>query len=236
MSTQLTVALAQPACVPLDIAANALGHAEVVRAANARLVVFPELSLTGYDLTAPAVALGDDRLAPITEACRETGATALLCLVLQEQDGESIALLAVTGDDTRVVHRKMHLHGAEVDRFTPGAKPSVLELDGYRIGLAICADASVPQHAADTAALGIDAYLASALFADGEVALARRDSQLREAAVRHGVWGLVSTVAGPSGEYPATSGGSGAWGPDGALVAQAGQEPGEVVLVTITAE
>ncbi|WP_376768576.1 nitrilase-related carbon-nitrogen hydrolase, partial [Pseudonocardia pini] len=51
----LAVAAAQPACVARDVAANARGHAEAVRAAGARVVVFPELSLTGYELDAPAV-------------------------------------------------------------------------------------------------------------------------------------------------------------------------------------
>ncbi|GAA2135375.1 carbon-nitrogen hydrolase family protein [Kitasatospora kazusensis] len=234
MPGQLTVAVAQPACVHLDVAANAAVHAEVVRAAGAGLVVFPELSLTGYDLTAPAIAPDDVRLAPVTAACRETGSTALVCAAVAEPDGsESIALLAVTGAGTTVVHRKMHLHGKEVERFTPGAGHSVLELDGVRIGLAICADASVPGHAADTAALGIDVYLASTLYSDDPVALARRDEHLRGAAAAHGVWAVLATSAGPSGDYPRTSGGSGFWSPGGALVAQAGPAAGEVVSATI---
>ncbi len=233
MPLPLTVALAQPSCAPLDVAANAAAHAEVVRESGARLVVFPELSLTGYDLDAPAVAPDDPRLLPLVAACGETGATALVCAAVAEPGGESIALLEVTGGGARVVYRKMHLHGAELDRFVPGDRPRVLEVDGHRIGLAVCADASVPEHAARTAALGVDVYLASALFGSGEVALARRDSQLRDAAAAHGVWGLLSTVAGPSGEYPQTSGGSGAWAPGGALVAQAGAEPDEVVTVTL---
>lgn len=233
MPAPLTIALAQPGCVPLDVAANAAGHAEVIRRSGARLVAFPELSLTGYDLSAPAVSPDDWRLCPVVDACRETGATALVCAAVSEPGGEAIALLAVDGEGTRVVYRKMHLHGAETDRFLPGRGPAVLEVDGHRIGLAICADASVPEHAAATAALGVDAYLASALFGDGPVAVARRDSQLREAAAAHGIWGLLSTTAGPSGDYPATSGGSGAWAPGGALVAQAGSGTGEVVTVTL---
>jgi predicted amidohydrolase len=51
----LSVAAAQPACVGYDIAANAAAHAAAVRAAAARVVVFPELSLTGYELDAAVV-------------------------------------------------------------------------------------------------------------------------------------------------------------------------------------
>src|SRR5262249_45107352 len=74
----LTVAVAQPPCVPYDVAANALAHATAIREAGTRVVVFPELSLTGYELDAPAVAPDDPRLRPIVEACRETGSVALI--------------------------------------------------------------------------------------------------------------------------------------------------------------
>ncbi|MFB6987174.1 nitrilase-related carbon-nitrogen hydrolase [Streptomyces sp. NPDC056178] len=62
----LTVAVAQPGCTPLDIAANAAAHAEAVGRSGARLVVLPELSLTGYDLAAPAVSADDPRLRPLS--------------------------------------------------------------------------------------------------------------------------------------------------------------------------
>ncbi|MER5636779.1 carbon-nitrogen hydrolase family protein [Kitasatospora sp. NPDC002227] len=234
MPGPLTVALAQPACIDLDIAANAAEHARLVRAAGARLVVFPELSLTGYDLKAPAITVDDERLAPISEACRETGSVALVCVALAEADGtESLALLALDGAEVSAVYRKMHLHGLEVERFTPGGEYTVLELDGRRIGLAICADVSFPEHAAATAALGIEAYLGSTLYGDNEVAIERRDSHVSSAAAAHEVWGLLANGAGPSGEFANTCGGSGFWSPGGTLVAQAGRETGAVVRYTI---
>ncbi|SFX70081.1 hypothetical protein OH786_29830 [Streptomyces atratus] len=73
MPVPLAVAVAQPSCVPLDVAANAAAHAEAVRRSGARLVVFPELSLTGHDLAAEAVSPDDPRLRPLVAACREAG-------------------------------------------------------------------------------------------------------------------------------------------------------------------
>ncbi|MBV6696836.1 hypothetical protein KV557_06810 [Kitasatospora aureofaciens] len=75
---ELVVAVAQPRCVAYDVAENAVAHAEVVRAARAPVVVFPELSLTGYELDAALVRPEDERLAPIVAACAETGAVALV--------------------------------------------------------------------------------------------------------------------------------------------------------------
>ena len=65
----MVVAAAQPACTAYDIAGNAQVHAAAVRAARARLVVLPELSLTGYELDAAPVALNDPRPRTIVGAC-----------------------------------------------------------------------------------------------------------------------------------------------------------------------
>jgi predicted amidohydrolase len=54
----LTIAAAQPMCRAYDVARNAVSHAEVTHAAAARVVVFPELSLTGYVLDAAPVHPG----------------------------------------------------------------------------------------------------------------------------------------------------------------------------------
>ncbi|MFE5093068.1 carbon-nitrogen hydrolase family protein [Streptomyces sp. NPDC056638] len=234
MPVPLTVAVAQPDCVPLDVAANAVVHAEAIGRSGARLVVFPELSLTGYDLAAPAVSPDDPRLRPIVTACREAGATALVGAPVRAADGrEYIATLAVTGEGASVVYRKMWLHGEESDRFTPGEKPEVLVIDGLRLGLAVCYDAAVPEHAAATAALGIDAYVASTLYGPGPEQAARRDGHMNRAALAHGVWAVLATAAGPSGVYALTSGGSGIWAPDGTPTAQAGPEPAAVVSATV---
>ena len=92
----LTVAVAQPPCVPRDVAANALAHPEAVREAKARVVVFPELSLTGYELDAVAVSLADDALAPLAEACKAARSVALVGAPVSDSDGrEYIAMLRI---------------------------------------------------------------------------------------------------------------------------------------------
>lgn len=55
MRKPLSIAVAQPLCVAYDVAVNAEIHAAAVAAADARVIVFPELSLTGYELDAPAM-------------------------------------------------------------------------------------------------------------------------------------------------------------------------------------
>ena len=126
MREPLVIAVAQPPCVPLDVAANAVTHAAAVRSARARVVVFPELSLTGYELDGPAITVDDPRLRPIVEACAEAGSLALVGAPVQDDDDARtyIAMLAVDGSGVTVVYRKMWLGGAEPGRFSPGDRPS----------------------------------------------------------------------------------------------------------------
>src|SRR5256885_12417548 len=92
MGASLSIAVAQPACVGYDVAGNVVAHAALVRAAGTRVVVFPELSLTGYELDAPALDPADPRLAPLVAACADTGSVALVGAPVR---GDHIATLAV---------------------------------------------------------------------------------------------------------------------------------------------
>ncbi|WP_433528049.1 nitrilase-related carbon-nitrogen hydrolase [Micromonospora sp. CA-263727] len=226
----LRIAVAQPSCRAYDVAANVAAHAALVRAAAARVVVFPELSLTGYELDAEPVEVSDPRLAPLVRACAETGT---LALVGAPVTGEHIGTLAVRGDGARVAYRKMWLGPVEARRFTPGPAPAVLAVDGWRLGLAICRDTGVAEHAAGTCALGIDAYLASVLESAAEAAVP--DERALRIATRHRVFVAVASFAGSTGGgYAAAAGRSAVWAPDGALLARAGTAPGEYVHATLT--
>ncbi|MDF5752257.1 carbon-nitrogen hydrolase family protein [Spongiactinospora sp. TRM90649] len=234
MHDRLGIAAAQPRCVPYDLTANALAHATAVRSARSRVVVFPEMSLTGYELDAPAVGPADPRLAPLVDACARTGSVAFAGAPVEGASGRPhIATLMIDGDGVTVAYRKVWLGDAEAARFAPGAEPVAVEVDGLRLGLAVCKDLNVARHARDTAALGIDVYVAAALKFDSEAdAMAAR---AREIAAGHGVWAVVAAFAGPTGGgYERTTGRSGVWAPGGEQVAQAGPEPGDMARATIT--
>ena len=233
MREPLVLAVAQPPCVAYDVAANALTHAETVRSAAARVVVFPELSLTGYELDAPTIAVEDPRLAPIVEACAATGSMALVGAPIEGEAGRAhIGMLAVDGTGATVAYRKTWLGGAEPDRFSPGSEAAVLDVDGWRLGLAICKDTGIPQHASDTAALGIDAYVAGSLEDAADVAIL--DERARRVAADHHVWVAVASFAGSTGGgYAEAAGCSGIWNPDGIAVTRAGPATGAVVRATV---
>ncbi|AVT31457.1 carbon-nitrogen hydrolase family protein [Plantactinospora sp. BC1] len=234
MREPLTIAVAQPGCLAYDVPANADAHAEAVRAARTRVVVFPEMSLTGYEFDAAPVDADDPRLAPIVAACAETGAVALVGAPVPGRPGgrPQIGVLAVDGDGARVAYRKMWLGGAEPEHFAPGEAPAVVEVAGWRLGLAVCKDTGVPRHAADTAALGIDAYVAGAL--DSAAQWHVQQERARRVAAAHRVWVAIASFAGRTGGgYTDAAGRSRIWAPDGGVVAEAGPEPGALATATL---
>ena len=234
----LTVAAAQPELRPGDLAFNARAHAEAIRAAGTRLVVFPELSLSSYAMAAPSVALDDPELDQIVAACAETGSVALAGAPIKEGDAEYIATLRIDGQGVAVAYRKMHPDEEEGRRFQAATDPVVLELDGWRLGLAICRDTMMFEHAPATAEFakrsglgGIDAYIAGALYTPQ--GLPKRDKRMPQLARGYGIWVVQACAAGPGSDLPA-AGNSAIWSPDGAVAARADEEPGRIVKADLS--
>lgn len=218
MREPLTIAVAQP--VPTVEA-----HAAAIREANARLVVFPELSLTGYELEAEA----PEDLSAIVAACADTGSIALVGAPV----GGSIAMLRVDGDGAEVAYRKTFLGGDEVTRFTPGPGATTIDVDGWRVGLGICKDTGVQQHIDDTAALGPDLYVAGLVHHDHE--LSEQEARARRIAHACDAYVAFASFAGPTGGgFDSTAAESAIYSADGSALARAGGEPGALARFTLT--
>ena len=233
MTGPLDLAVAQPFTVSHDVAGNAQRHADAIRAAGARVVVFPEMSLTGYEFDAVPLDPDDHRLAPLVRACADTGSVALAgAPVAAPRSGSSIGMLSVDAEGTTVGYRKMWLGGAETAHFVAGTEPAIIDVDGWRLGLAVCKDTGVAEHAASMAGLGIDVYLAGVLEHDHD----RNVQPARAAGItaEHGVWVAYASFAGSTGEgFRASAGRSAIYRPDGTIVAEAGAEPGVLVVARL---
>ncbi|GBC80583.1 Glutamine-dependent NAD(+) synthetase [bacterium HR09] len=151
---RVTVALAQIATCPGQLTHNLQAHLwalEQAKKAKAELVIFPELSLSGYLLghgvLELAMDLEDPRLGPLREASRDTAI--LVGLPLREASG-GIANAAVLFDGGQVVgvHRKLYLptYGMfdEGRYFVPGRSVAPLPWPRAHIGVLICEDAWHP--------------------------------------------------------------------------------------------
>jgi 5-aminopentanamidase len=217
------------------ITANAAEHVRLIEDADdhgSRLVVFPELSLTGYrldllDHSDSWLTPDDERLGDVREVCRRTGITAVVGAAYRESGGAPrLASLAVHPDGSTHTAFKAHLHGREQELFTPGEGVTLIDVDGWRIALALCLDASVPAHAADAAAENADVYCLSALYTQEDEH--RLGLHLGARAMDHRMFTLLANLGGRStlGE---SCGLSGFWGPDGYPLKQAAGTRTEIV-------
>ena len=232
-SPVLTIAAVQPACKANDVPANVLSHAAAVRAAQAKVVVFPELSLTGYELEAAPVAPTDAALSILVEACAVKDSIALVGAPVGGEDGRlHIATLCVSRRGVGVAYRKCYLGGEESARFSPGPGPAVLDVDGWRLGMGICKDTGVAEHVSDTVALGIDVYVAGLVHTREELPV----QEMRAASIaREGnAFVAFASFAGPTGGgYERTAGSSGIWSPEGEVLASAGPEVGGIARASL---
>ncbi|AGH83242.1 MULTISPECIES: carbon-nitrogen hydrolase family protein [Ralstonia solanacearum species complex] len=170
MSQPFTIAAAQSVSAAGDVRGNVGRHLAFLHEAAARhvrLVVFPELSLTGYESAiAHEVAMhaNDARLAPLQDACVRNGLAAVVGAPLRFDDGVRIGALTLMPDGKVVTYTKRHLHPGEGAVFTAGAGGPPISVDGQTIALAICADTTHPEHAEQASGIGAVLYTASALI------------------------------------------------------------------------
>lgn len=237
----MKLAAAQFAPVPGDVEANVRTIAGLVReagAAGARVVVFAELSLTGYDTALirerPGLTLAEDdpRLEPVRDACRAAGAAAVVNGPVRGRGPlPGLATLVIGPDGTTLArYDKRHLyHGDEGSTFTAGTADGRFDLDGVRFALATCYDNRFPELAERAAADGCAVYLASSMLEAGN------DSFETVYPVRARDFGLFVALANALGPSEVGEGGgrAGIWGPDGARLADAGPEKPGFVLAEV---
>ena len=224
--TALTLAAAQTIAIPGDVAGNIQRHLVMMRAAaeqGVQWLVFPELSLTGYEpfLAADlAIAPESAVLAPLREMARELRLTAVVGMPvrLAPQAGVMIGALVLGADGSVGVYTKQHLHSGEELAFAAGQGGEIQEWADERIALAVCADFSHASHPSQAAESGATAYAAGVLISEGGYAA---DSALLQGyAAEHGMLVLMANHGGPSGGW-ACAGRTAIWTGDGNLLAAA---------------
>lgn len=228
----LSVAVAQPHVVAGAVAANVEAHVALISQADVRLVVFPELSLTGYELDAPAIDIASAVMEPLTSICAATGSVALVGAPVEADGQHYIATVRVDASGPTVVYRKTFVHGSEDVRFTPGPGPQAIDVDGWRIGLGICRDTGVDEHVTGTARLGVDLYACGVVHHDWE--LAEQERRARNIAAKCRAPVAMASFAGPTGGgFVTTAGHSAIWSAESTLIARAGNEPSQITRAVL---
>lgn len=237
----LRVAAAQAESTYGEVEANVKVAVDLVERATqqgARVVVLPELFLTGYaaELWSADGSLDDpedDRLAPLADAARATKTVVVAGAALGAPGRTTISLLAF--DERGCVTRaydKQHLTDEEKPFFTPGEGGATIVVDGWSLGLGVCFDGCFPQHAAAAAADGASAYLCpSAYYAGSEH---RRDLYYAARALDNGIYVVFAGLTGRCGARD-FNGGSAVYDPEGRPLARVGTESPALVVADLDA-
>lgn len=225
MST-LTIAAAQSISIAGDLAANIQRHLcliEVAAEQGVELLVFPELSLTGYEnevAAALAIDPQDAILQPLRDQARMLGVTTVVGMPVRvpQRDQVWIGALVLGADGSLGVYSKQHLHTGEDRFFAPGVGGAPLNMGDDTVALAVCADFNHASHAAAAADQGASLYAAGVLISEkGYVA----DCALLQGYAReHSMAVLMANHSGVSGGWQ-SAGRSAIWSEEGALVISA---------------
>jgi 5-aminopentanamidase len=204
-------------------------HAAAAAAQGARLLICPEMFLSGYNIGAEAARrlaepADGPSLARAATIAREHG-IALLFGYPESGDGGAIynAVQLIGRDGRRLAsYRKSHLFG-DLDRGTfragPGAA-AVVDLDGVGVGLLICYDVEFPENVRLLALAGADLVAVPTALMDPFQVVARTVVPAR--AVENQVFLAYANRCGEEGGLH-YCGLSCVVGPDGADLARAGR-------------
>jgi predicted amidohydrolase len=231
-----SIAVAQTVPARGDVDANVAAHVRLARAAaeeRAQILVFPELSLTGYELELAdrlAFARYDARLAPLVGAARDCSMTLVVGAPVRVAARLHIGAFIVAPDGAVGLYTKQRMGAfsdaascdgvvppAEATFFQPGDLNPLVRFGGNTAAVAVCADTGRPSHAEAAKARGADVYLASMFVIPSE--FERETESLREYAARHSMAVAFANYGGPSGGL-ASGGRSAIWSERGELLAR----------------
>lgn len=238
--SRFKIAAAQIATTPGNVAANLTAHEAAAAAASTQqvaVVLFPELSLTGYEpglAASLAFAADDSRVDPLRRIAVQYQITVVAGAPMRNGTGKPAigAFIATPDGDTRT-YRKMHLGAPEAAHFSSGDMPVAFDVNGQRLGIAICADSSCRSHPQTYRDLGAGIYAAGVCLT--EQWYAEDAPRLQKYAADFGMLVVMANHGASAGTY-APVGRSAVWAPGGELLVQAGGVEDALVIATIEAD
>ena len=232
----MKIAAAQTRPIAGDVRANLEVHVEwIARAAShgASVVVFPELSLTGYHSTLAkelATNQEDPRFEILQTLSDRHDLTIAAGMPIRSDDGTRIGMIVFQPNEARQTYAKQLLHEDELPSFVPGDRDLVLTRGPHVLAPAICYESLQSKHAAKAATSGATVYLTSVAKSAGGVA--RAGKHYPEVAKAHGMVVVMSNCIGPCDDF-LSAGGSAAWNREGARLGQLGETDEGMLIVDV---
>ncbi|HEV7347008.1 carbon-nitrogen hydrolase family protein [Telluribacter sp.] len=221
-----------------DIQSNIESHKKWIELAlsyGADTIIFPELSITGYEpelAAALAMSPDDSRLDVFQEISDSRQVTLGVGVPTPAPAGTCISLALFQPNRPRQLYSKQYLHADEVPYFVSGPSTSGLAGTQGEIALAICYELSVPEHAEAAAKRGAGIYLAS--VAKSVEGVEKAHQRLAEIASTYAMTVLMANCVGHCDNFDC-GGRSAVWNKQGVLVGElTGTDEGILIFDTET--
>ena len=236
----MKICVAQIRPIKGDIQSNIENHKKLIDLAvshGADTVIFPELSITGYE---PELAKelatdpDDSRFDDFQKISDTKQVTIGVGVPTKNNTGISISMVLFQPHKARQTYSKRYLHSDEEPFFVSGQSSIGLIGNKANIALAICYELSVPEHAENAFQSGVGIYIASvAKSADGVEKAVRRLSKIAD---KYSMTVLMSNCVGQADGYEC-AGKTSIWNDKGLLLRQLNdKDEGILILDTDTQE
>jgi predicted amidohydrolase len=231
----MIIASAQLQVIEHDTDANIQKHLLFIEAAaqkNAGLILFPEMSLTGYERELAeglSFSENDPRLSVFSEKAVLHKMHIIVGAPVKIGSHLHIGSFIFSPDQSMRIYTKQYLHAGEELYFSPSFDFNpVITVENEKIAIAICSDIANPQHAAAAAMNHTGLYLASIFYTkDG---IAEGYERLSNIAKTSGMDVLMANYCGFS--YQLEAGGQSAfWDKHGNIIAKAGESSEELLIL-----
>jgi predicted amidohydrolase len=230
----MKICVAQTNPIKGDIQRNIENHKKLIIKAVAQkadLIIFPELSLTGYEPTLAkelAITKEDIRLTDFQILSNENEITIGVGAPTKSDSGTCISMILFQPNKPREIYSKKYLHADEEAFFVSGDNLPCLTIKEAKIAFAICYEISIDKHIEDSFKNGATIYIASvAKFESGiEKALQR----LTHIASKYKMTVLMSNCVGNS-DGQQCAGKTSIWNSKGVLVDQLNESEEGILIV-----
>lgn len=218
-----------------DIDTNLLDHYNLIELAvanGAQLIVFPELSITGYErenASRLAFTKNDTRLNHLKKLATENNITIIAGAPIQIESNLFLGEFCIAPNDAVSIYTKQFLHTGEEIYYQPSFDYNpMLEIENERISCAICADIDNPKHPENARKNNSSTYIASIFFSPNGISQAHQSLQNYASQYQMNV--LMANFGRDS--YGSPSGGRSAfWNSKGELIAQMEDSGSGLLLV-----
>lgn len=219
----MKICVAQTRPLQGDIPGNLVQHQKWIERAvaqGAAAIIFPELSLTGYEphLAQILATRPEDSRFDVLQTLADNGSITIAAgMPIKSETGVWISLVIFQPHKTRSLYAKQYLHPDEEPFFARGRKSPGLIHHHNTLALAICYELSVPEHAEKAGQNGAEIYIASVAKSATGVENAYR--RLAEIARHYGIPVLMANCVGPSDDF-ISAGQTAVWNAQGFLLGQ----------------